>query len=219
MSCGPATRTASGWRSAVFVVVMVTTASSWAQPDDSLPDTDLRGVRVGMLASELPRSGFAGFACATGPAIALTGFDRWRECPADADGRHALRFGYDPASAREGTRVAGHPAILTLRVAGDGRVEGLRIETDPDARLFARKKAFLFGVQARSRYGEDGWRCEEGKPRAGEEPVGGVFIRERCVKHIADRAVHIERSLYRRADQDIGHFVGSTRIDIEWTPG
>lgn len=172
-----------------------------------------------MPASELPRSGFAGFSCVMQPTVVLAGFDQWRDCPADAKGRHAFQFGYDPAAARNGTRVAGHPVVLTLRVAGDGRVDELVIDTDPGARPYLRKKAFLLGMQARSRYGDEGWRCEEGKPQAGEEPVGGVFLRERCVKQVADRLVQVERELYRRSDQDQGHFVGKSRVDIQWVPG
>ena len=77
----------------------------------------------------------------------------WRDCPADASGFHAIKFGYDPATSRDGTIVAGHPAILTLLVDDAGIVSGLRIETDPKARLYIRKKAFLFGIQVKSRYG------------------------------------------------------------------
>ena len=41
--------------------------------------------------------------------------------------------------------VAGHPAILTLLIDDTGHVAGLQIETDPKARLYIRKKAFLLG--------------------------------------------------------------------------
>ena len=60
--------------------------------------------------------------------------------------------------------VAGHPAILTLLIDDSGDVASLQIETDPKARLYVRKKAFFLGLQARSRYGSDGWACTEGQP-------------------------------------------------------
>jgi hypothetical protein len=50
------------------------------------------------------------------------------------------------------------------------------IEADPKARLYVRKKAFLLGLQAKSRYGSDGWVCTDGQPRAGDRPVGGVYL-------------------------------------------
>ena len=121
-------------------------------------------------------------------------------------GFHAIKFGYDPVTSRDGTIVAGHPAILTLLVDDAGIVSGLRIETDPKARLYLRKKAFLFGIQAKSRYGLDGWSCTEAQPDAGEQPVGGVYVRERCTKTIHDRSIVVERNLFRRPDQDIKSF-------------
>lgn len=208
-----------GWRGACLLVALLA-SPAWSQQADSPNlESDLRGIRVGMPASDLPRTGFSGFSCAARPAIAPAGFERWRDCPPDPDGRHAVHFEYDPASPGKGTLVAGHPVKLTLKVSADGRVGNLQIETDPDARPFLRKKAFLLGLQARSRYGDDGWKCQEETPRPGEEPVGGLYIRERCAKQVDDRMIHVERNLYRRADQDQKQFVGRTRIDIEWVPG
>jgi hypothetical protein len=90
----------------------------------------------------------------------------------------------------------------------------LQIETDPKARLYIRKKAFLLGIQARSRYGSDGWTCAEGQPGAGDQPVGGVYVNERCTKTISGRSLVVERNLFRRPDQDIKNFVDQTRISI-----
>ena len=111
--------------------------------------------------------------------------------------------------------VAGHPAILTLLIDESGHVAALQIETDPKVRLYLRKKAFLLGLQARSRYGSDGWACIDGKPVAGEEPVGGVYLRERCTKTISGRSLVVERNLFRRPGQDIKSFVDETRISIK----
>ena len=126
----------------------------------------------------------------------------------------AIRFGYDPLISRDGTMVAGHPAILTLLIDDSGRVAGLQIETDPKARLYVRKKAFLLGLQARSRYGSDGWACTDCQPGAGEQPVGGVYLSERCTKTISGRSFVVERNLFRRSGQDIKSFVDETRISI-----
>jgi hypothetical protein len=111
--------------------------------------------------------------------------------------------------------VAGHPAILTLLIDDTAHVGGLQIETDPKARLYIRKKAFLLGQQAKSRYGSDGWACTDGQPDAGgDQPVGGVYLRERCTKTISGRSLVIERNLFRRPDQDSKSFVDETRISI-----
>ncbi|KRR01968.1 hypothetical protein CQ12_14945 [Bradyrhizobium jicamae] len=192
----------------------VSLASSPARTEE-FSGNDLRDIRLGMAATELAESGYADFSCAADPKRALTGWKDWRDCPAAASGTRAIRFGYDPSTSHDGTMVAGHPAILTLLIDDTGHVAGLQIETDPKARLYVRKKAFLLGLQAKSRYGPDGWVCTEGQPDAGDQPVGGIYLKERCTKTISGRSLIVERNLFRRPDQDIKNFVGDTRISIK----
>lgn len=104
--------------------------------------------------------------------------------------------------------------LLTLLIGGEGVVDGLTIETDPEARLFLRKKAFLFADQVKARYGEDGWACESAPPAADEEPVGGVFVKERCEKTAGERRLILDRRLFRRPGQELKDFVGATRLTI-----
>jgi hypothetical protein len=115
--------------------------------------------------------------------------------------------------------VAGHPALLTLLVDDKGLVAGLRIETDPNARLYIRKKAFLLGIQVKSRYGVDGWTCWHAQPDNGEQSVGGVYVKESCLKTVQGRSITVERKLFRRADQDMKTFVDETRILIRRSEG
>jgi hypothetical protein len=180
---------------------------------------DLRDIRIGMAVSDLPASGYVKFACANEQSHAITAWSDWSKCPAGNDGLHAIRFDYDPSTSREGTIVAGHPALLTLLVDDKGSVAGLRIETDPKARLYIRKKAFLFGIQVKSRYGADGWTCQEAQPENGEQSVGGVYINESCRKTVQGRSITIERALYRRADQDMKSFVDKTSVLIQRSQG
>ena len=167
-----------------------------------------------MSESELPQTGYAGFACAADPSIALAGWDEFRRCPAGADGLRGVRFRY----ASGDTMVAGHPVLLALQLDATGRVQALRIETDPAARLYLRKKAFLLGLQARSRFGADGWTCREGAPSAEALPIGDTFVQEHCEKTVAGRRVTVERSLFRRPDQKLKDFVGATSIVIRLAP-
>jgi hypothetical protein len=192
---------------------MATLANSAARAEE-IEGNDLRDIRVGMAAADLSPSGYVDFACAADLKRSLDGWTNWRDCPADSSGTRAIRFGYDPLVSRDGTLVAGHPALLTLLVDDSGRVAGLQIETDPKARLFLRKKAFLLGQQAKSRYGVEGWACTEGQPGAEGEPVGGVYLRERCTKTTSGRSLTVERNLFRRPGQDIKNFVDETRISI-----
>jgi hypothetical protein len=175
---------------------------------------DLRDIRIGMAVADLSSAGYAGFSCAADGDRKVSGWSNWRDCPAGADGLRALRFGYDPASSRNGTVVAGHPAILTALIDNAGTLAGLVIETDPKARFYLRKKAFLFGSQVKARYGPDDWACTQAQLEAGEQPVGGVYIKERCTKTIEGRALVVERNLFRQAGQNEKSFVDETRVTI-----
>ena len=190
---------------------MLTSASARAQQFNG---NDLRDIRVGMTATELSESGYVDLACAAGPKRALAGWASWKDCPTEANGTRAVHFGYDPTISKDGTMVAGHPAVLTMFIDEKGRVAGLDIQTDPKARLYIRKKAFLLGLQAKSRYGAEGWACAEQKADAGDEPVGGILLKERCTKTVGERTLVVERNLFRRQGQDMKNFVDETRISI-----
>ena len=193
----------------------------------AVADNDLREFRVGMAVGDLPSHGYQSFACAADPTRKLESWQNYGQCPADpSSGLRAVRFRYDEQAnplakvndLYEGTKVGGHPALLTLLI-GDDQVRGLIIETDPAARLYLRKKAFLFGDQAKARYGDDGWTCANREPTADDQPVGGVFIDEHCEKTASGRHLILDRALFRRAGQDIKNFVSRSRLEILKAPG
>jgi hypothetical protein len=182
---------------------------------------DIRGLRVGVAATELPVDGFTGFACtATGEAIA--GWVEQARCPAGADGLREVSVRYDEAAqvwaavndAWEGTKVAGHPVLLSVLFDEGGTAEALRVVTDPEARLYYRKKAFLLGLRIMGRYGPDGWSCADDQPDAGRTPVGGMLIARRCEKDLPDRRLMLRTDLYRAPGQAGRDFTDATRFEI-----
>ncbi len=183
---------------------------------------DLREFSVGMPSTALPSDGYTDFACADAPDHKLPGWAGWRDCPADRDGRRAVSFRYDErfnqlarfGDDAEGTKVAGHPVLVALLFGDDGRVDGLRITTDPSARLYLHKKAFLFSRQVMARFGQDGWRCDQAEPADGEEPLGGVFVKEHCEKATTDRRFLLDSALYRRTGEPLRDFVSSAQVTI-----
>ncbi|MBR0872892.1 hypothetical protein JQ633_21200 [Bradyrhizobium tropiciagri] len=175
---------------------------------------DLRDINVGMTITDVPDEGYINLTCVGDKTHRLAEWKQWPTCPAGADKLTGIRFDYDHATAREGTMVAGHPAVLTIEVDKDAKIASLTIETDPKARLYLKKKAFLLGLQAKSRYGEDGWSCSQAKPGSDQQEVGGVFVNERCTKTTDGRAIEIERRLYREPNKDIKEFTDETRITI-----
>lgn len=200
------------YRSLLLIVSLLLLASTARA--QTAPEYDLRDLTVGMRASDLPNSGYINLTCARRAEQKLIGWSSWRDCPVDEDTRRAIRFEFDPETSRDGTLVAGHPVILAARIDDKGIVSELDIDTDPKARLYLRKKAFLLGVQVKSRYGSEGWDCAERQPTSGEQPVGGVFVRETCKKAVQGRLLTVQRDLYRRPDQDPKNFVDQTQVKI-----
>ncbi len=188
-------------------------------------ENDLREFRVGMDVGELPRSGYLGFACADNPEHKLSSWQEYRQCSPQASGLRAVRFRYDENAnplakvndTYEGTKVGGHPVLLTLLLGDTDRVRGLVIETDPTARLFMHKKAFLFGEQVKARYGEEGWVCVNQDLTPNEQPIGDVAIKEHCEKNTATRHFVLDRALFRRSGQELKDFVSRSRLEIRDT--
>ena len=184
---------------------------------------DLRGLRVGMAVAELPTEGYVDLACGgagSAPGAALQTWAEFARCPPDSAGLHEVTFAYASSPLAElgdrwqGTKVAGHPVIPSLLIDDDGVVQGIRIVTDPDARLYLKKKAFLLGIRVMGRYGRDGWTCTEAAPDEGRTPVGGMFIDRHCEKVFLDRRLILETELYRTAEQQGQEFTGATRLEI-----
>jgi hypothetical protein len=186
---------------------------------------DLRDLRVGMPVAELPAKGYVGLACAADPTIRLAGWSEYTKCPPDQAGRRAVGFRYDQATnplARvndvyTGTRVGGHPVLLALLIGRDGRVDAMRIDTDPHAGRYMHKKAFLLGEQVKERYGPHGWTCMEGEPTAAQQPIGGTFVKEHCEKQTPARHLVLDRALYHDPAGDPAAFVNATHLLIEAT--
>ena len=208
-----------GW---FFVAARIAAAA----PAASQPE-DLRDLRVGMSIGEIPADEYTHLACAGAPGHALGGWNEFASCPADPDGLHSVVFRYNDAlnplarinDKYEGTNIAGHPVVLALLIDDHGEVDAIRIETDPRARLYWRKKAFLLGLTVKARFGDEGWSCQERQPADTEAPVGGVFIKEHCEKTADARKFVLDRALYRRAGQSMQDFVSETHLEIRRAAG
>ena len=180
------------------------TGSATATPAPAVAN-DLREFRVGMTVRELPAHGYLDFTCDGASGHSLTGWDGYASCPADAHGLHDVDFKYDDAynprarlnSALGGTKVAGHPVVLTLMIDNAGVVQGLRIATDPHVPPYLHKKAFLFRDQVRQQFGSDGWTCTTGHPTGDEEPIADIFIKQHCEKVTPTRHLYLDTSLYQ----------------------
>ena len=188
-------------------------ARAQPEPADAGEFADVRGFRVGMPLSALPAEGYTGFTCAADAAVRLAGWSDYGKCPADGAGLREVAFRYDDDAGHE-TKVAGQPVLLSLLMQRDGAVQAIRMGTDPSARLFLRKRGYLFGKQVMARYGEADWICHAAPPAGNEEPVGGMFLREHCEKQLEQRHLMIERELYRGKGTAADAFVSRSRFTV-----
>ena len=174
------------------------------------------GVSVGMAVADMPASGYKDFACVEPKAKALAGWAEWKSCTADADGLRELHVAIDEPG-EDVTLVAGHPVDLTLGFNEAGRLARIVIDTKRKGPMFLRKKAFLLGLQAKARYGDEGWSCEESPLASDEEPLGATSVKEHCMKSAGDRRVTVDRSLFRKVGSDPKGFTSASHVEIDWT--
>lgn len=182
---------------------------------------DIRDIRIGAKVTELSQQSFGGFRCGASDDE-LAGWGDYRRCPVDKAGRREIRFEMVQTNERlaslndrwQGTKIAGHPVLLSLFVGEGGEVEAIRMTTDPEARFYLKKKAYLFGLRVRERYGEEGWTCTDRPKQDGESEVGGLFVRQTCEKVSGGRRLLLETNLYRAVGQSGREFESSARFEI-----
>ncbi|SFQ04400.1 hypothetical protein SAMN05216330_11425 [Bradyrhizobium sp. Ghvi] len=184
---------------------------------------DLRDLSLGMSIANIPAQEYVGLACADKKGAELAAWGEFRTCPPDEMGLRAISFRFNietnPLAAvndkYQGTKLGGHPVLLTGLVEGSGVLKRIRIDTDPNARPFWHKKAHLLALIIRARYGDDGWTCRDAERDEGETSVGGLLIKERCEKRSEHRQLILYREVYRRAGQPLSDFVNATHFIIE----
>jgi hypothetical protein len=220
---------------AFALAVPVTTAS--ADEDRG----ELRGLRLGTQAGTMSTDGFDDFACGSNggpPRAPLSGWTDFHTCRPEASGLHEVYVRFDEQQAyqakafgdptlpseADGTRVAGHPVILSVLFNDSGIAQEIRIVTDPRAPLSLRRMAQLLRLRVIAHYGEEDWACVDLPPEPGETPVGKIFIKQRCEKTTPEHHLIMQARLLRKLGQTDydpvtkefrpGQFESSTRLEI-----
>ena len=192
---------------------------------------DVWDIELGVHVSKLPLREFQDYACGTDggpPGRKLAGWIEFQRCEPEPSGLYEVHFRYDDeleyraravralgqADRFQGTKVFGRPVIVSILVASDGTVDGLRIISDPRASLVQRREAYTLRNILRSRFSSKGWSCADEEPDDRLEPIGRVFINQRCEKEVAGKSLTIETHYYRKRGQ--GAFNPAT---LELTPG
>ncbi|HEY4918952.1 MAG TPA: hypothetical protein VII40_02505 [Xanthobacteraceae bacterium] len=188
-------------------------AGAQARPDPG----EIHGLRLGLDARTMRTDAFGELACGSNggpPRAALDGFADFAKCRAEPSGLHEVYLRFDDEAeyvakaidddqhTREiGTRIAGHPVILSVLFDDGGNLRGIRAVTDPRAAPAERRMAHLMRLAVINHYGSDGWTCVDEPAAPGETPVGGVFIKQRCRKTTAARDLTVEAHFLRKPGQ------------------
>ena len=221
--------TAQTWRK-LLVKLLITTAAmvcvGSAAATEKPEDGDIRGMHIGMHVEDINNANYERVSCARLDGDGSTQADiakvsAFADCPADASGLISVQVHYaaiEPWSKIsdrfQGTKLAGHPVNLYVRISSEGIVQALLAETDPQARRYMRKKAFLLTLRIKGRYGRENWTCSKDTPNDQKHRVGGMFIDETCKKQLDGRQLIVHTRLYRKAGQGPKDFVGSTIFEI-----
>ena len=127
--------------------------------------------------------GFGELACGSNGGPPRQRLDDWKgfaTCRAEASGLHEVYARFDDedefigraiddplyAGERTGTRVAGHPIILSVLFDDDGVLRGLRFISDPRASPIERRMAHLLRLAIINHYDPAGWTCTDLGPGA-----------------------------------------------------
>ena len=189
-----------------------------ARAQNSTSRLDVWDIELGVHVDSLPVREFQDYACGTDggpPGRRLASWTEFERCKPEPSGLYEVHFRYDDELEYralairalgqvvrfEGTKVFGRPVIVSLLVAEDGIVDGLRIISDPRANLVQRQEAYTLRNILRSRFSSKGWSCADEEPDDRLEPIGRVFINQRCEKEVAGKSLTIETHYYRKRGQ------------------
>jgi hypothetical protein len=217
--------------------VLASITAQAQSPDDP---GEIRRLRLGLNAASMSTEGYGDFACGSNGGPPRQKLDDWagfRTCRPEPSGLREVYLRFDDteeyvgkaiddplyASQRTGTRVAGHPVILSVLFDDGGLLRGIRFVTDPRGDPGARRMAHLLRLAVINRYDPAGWTCTDLPAAPGETPVGGIFLKQRCEKVTAERHLMVEARFLRKPGQsDIdangeytqGQFESWTRFEL-----
>ena len=66
---------------------------------------------------------------------------------------------------------------------------------DPNAPFYFRKQSHLLWLRVYSRYGSQGWKCEDKKPLEGHIKIGNKYMNKVCVKPVDNKIITIHSQL------------------------
>jgi hypothetical protein len=230
-------------RSSVAITALALLCGVVAAHAQPAPDPgEIHGLKLGLKADAMSTDTFGDLACGSNGGTPRQMIDAWkdfRKCRPEQSGLYEVNARFDDqqdyigraiddsmyAQGRVGTRVAGHPVILSVLFDRDGVLRGIRMVSDPRGAIMERRMAHMLRLAIINRYEPDGWTCTDFPPAPGETPVGGgVFIKQRCDKQLPGRSLMVEAHFLRKPGQSdtnqatgestVGEFESWTRFEL-----
>jgi hypothetical protein len=219
------------------LAAVATSGHAQTEPDPG----EIHGLKLGLHTDAMKTDDWGVLACGSNGGPPRQKLDTWSEfkkCPPESSGLREVYARFDDeaeyvgkalddplfAAQQTGTRVAGHPVILSALFDDNGELRGIRLVSDPRATPIERRMAHLLKIAVMNHYGSDGWTCTDFPPDPGETPVGGVFIKQRCEKLTPERAMTVEAHFLRKPGQNAidpetkdytqGQFESWTRFEL-----
>ena len=143
----------ASWRERTWIAAGILAAmlmNGAAQSQQKRDPGEIRGLKLGLVAKSMTLQGFGDLACGSNggpPRQKLEEWSDFRKCRPEGNGLYEVYARFDDedeyvgkaieepryARGKVGTRVAGHPVILSALFDGDGVLRGLRFVTDSRA--------------------------------------------------------------------------------------
>jgi hypothetical protein len=197
-----------------LILAGANSSATWGQQ----PLPKIWDVQLGTPVSDLPEEEFVDPACGTNggsPGMRIDSFEQFERCRPEISGLREIWFRYDDEmeyiarAARDqdaivrnnAMLVLGQPVVLSLLVDRAGLMQGYRILTDTHADAELRKDAYTIGIAFKSRFGTDEWECNNIPPTAGETPINGEFVKQRCQKISDNQQITLESRYYYKPGQ------------------
>ena len=228
-------------RAIITVAALVVLGAACGRAAEIPRRADIWTLKLGTSASALPSDAFIDYACGSNggpPQQPLSGWSDYGKCPPEPNGLHEVYFRYDDeleywARAHRartliaqyaGTTVLDFPVIVSGLFDADGTLAGLRVVTDPQTSPQDRKQAYTLTNFFKARYDGDAWDCIDTPPALGENPVGKIYINQRCTSLVkGDMRAVLETKFLRKPGQaefsgsgklTVGQFESSTRLEL-----
>lgn len=208
---------------------------------------DIRGLRLGLSAQAMP-DGFTKFACGSngGPPLQkLAAWTDFRTCRKEEHGLYEVALEYDVVGQHladmfvdmfkeqvaeggglwlrqyTGTRMAGHPVVLSVLFDDAGIVQGIRAVTDSRATVEERRTSNMLAIVVRNHYDPQNWTCETLPLEGGQQAVGNTYVKQRCeTVYRGERRMVLWRNFYRKAGQTgadrFGNVVEEWESNARW---